>query len=45
MHDSFKALRSGIIEDLEGTTVADPATALGEERRQLARPQGREPKR
>ena len=39
MHDSWKALRSGIIRYLEGTTVADLAKALAEKRRQIARPQ------
>jgi Rrf2 family protein len=38
MHDSWKALRSRIIEYLEGTSVADLAQALGEKRRLLARP-------
>jgi Rrf2 family transcriptional regulator, iron-sulfur cluster assembly transcription factor len=45
MHDSWKTLRSGIIRYLEGTTVADLATALGEKRRQLARPQRRGPRK
>jgi len=38
MHDSWKALRSRIIEYLEGTSVADLAQALSEKRRLLARP-------
>jgi Rrf2 family transcriptional regulator, iron-sulfur cluster assembly transcription factor len=41
MHDSWKALRSRIIEYLEGTSVADLATALGQKRRLLARPRRR----
>ena len=38
MHDSWKALRSRIIDYLGGTSVADLAKALGEKRRLLARP-------
>ena len=38
MHDSWKALRSRIIEYLGGTSVADLAKALGEKRKLLARP-------
>jgi Rrf2 family protein len=38
MHDSWKALRSRIIEYLGGTSIADLAQALGEKRRLLARP-------
>jgi Rrf2 family transcriptional regulator, iron-sulfur cluster assembly transcription factor len=38
MHDSWKALRSRIIDYLGGTSVADLAQALGEKRRLLARP-------
>src|SRR5208282_3070426 len=45
MHDSWKTLRSRIIEYLEGTTVADLAKALGEKRRLLARPHRRGPKK
>jgi Rrf2 family transcriptional regulator, iron-sulfur cluster assembly transcription factor len=45
MHDSWKTLRSRIIEYLEGTTVADLAKALGEKRRLLARPHRRGPQR
>ncbi len=45
MHDSWKTLRSRIIEYLEGTSVADLAKALGEKRRLLARPHRRGPKR
>ena len=45
MHDSWKALRSRIIEYLEGTTVADLAKALDEKRRLLARAHRRGPKR
>src|SRR5262245_57870163 len=41
LHDSWKALRSRIIEYLEGTSVADLAKALGEKRRRLARPRRR----
>ena len=41
MHDSWKALRSRIIDYLEGTSVADLAKALEEKRRLLARPQRR----
>ena len=37
LHDSWKALRSRIIEYLEDTSVADLAKALGEKRRRLAR--------
>jgi len=45
MHDSWKALRSRIIEYLEGTTVADLAKSLGEKRRSLARPNRRGPQK
>ena len=38
MHDSWKAVRSRIIEYLGGTSIADLARALGEKRRSLARP-------
>lgn len=38
MHDSWKALRSRIIDYLGGTSIADLAKALGEKRRLLARP-------
>ena len=38
MHDSWKALRSRIIDYLGGTSIADLAQALGEKRRLLARP-------
>jgi Rrf2 family iron-sulfur cluster assembly transcriptional regulator len=41
LHDSWKALRSRIIEYLEDTSVADLAKALGEKRRRLARPRRR----
>ncbi len=41
MHDSWKLLRSRIIEYLEGTSIADLANALGEKRRLLARPRRR----
>ena len=41
LHDSWKALRSRIIEYLEHTSIADLAKALGEKRRQLARPRRR----
>ena len=41
MHDSWKALRSRIIEYLGGTSVADLAKALGEKRRLLSRPRRR----
>jgi Rrf2 family protein len=37
MHDSWKALRSRIIEYLEGTTVEDLANALDQKRRLLDR--------
>ena len=37
MHDSWKALRSRIIDYLGRTSVADVAEALGEKRRLLAR--------
>ncbi len=37
MHDSWKALRSRIIDYLGGTSVADVAKAQGEKRRLLAR--------
>jgi len=45
MHDSWKDLRSRIIEYLEGTTVADLAKALAEKRRLLARPGRRGPQK
>lgn len=35
MHDSWKALRSRIMEYLEHTSIADVASALDEKRRQL----------
>ena len=38
MHDSWIVLRSRIIDYLGGTSVADLAKALGENRRLLARP-------
>ncbi|MCS6952026.1 MAG: Rrf2 family transcriptional regulator [Bryobacterales bacterium] len=38
MHDSWKALRSRIIEYLERTTIADVARALEEKQRQLEKP-------
>lgn len=38
MHDSWKALRSRIIDYLGGASVADLAKALSEKRRLLARP-------
>ena len=41
MHDSWKALRSRIIDYLGGTSIADLAEALGEKRRLLARPRRR----
>jgi Rrf2 family transcriptional regulator, iron-sulfur cluster assembly transcription factor len=41
MHDSWKALRSRIIEYLGGTSVADLAKALDEKRRLLTRPRRR----
>jgi len=41
MHDSWIALRSRIIDYLEGTSIADLANALGEKRRLLARPRRR----
>lgn len=37
MHDSWKELRSRIIDYLGGTSVADLAKALGEKRRRIAR--------
>jgi Rrf2 family protein len=37
MHDSWKTLRSSIIDYLGGTSIADLARALGEKRRLLAR--------
>ncbi len=43
MHDSWKALRSRIIEYLGGTSVADLAKALSEKRRLLARRSRRGP--
>lgn len=43
MHDSWTALRSRIIEYLEGTSIADLASALGEKRRLLARSRRRSP--
>lgn len=45
MHDSWKALRSRIIDYLGGTSVADLAKALGEKRRLLARSRRRMEKR
>lgn len=41
MHDSWKALRSRIIEYLEGTSVEDLAKALDQKRRALDRSQRR----
>jgi Rrf2 family iron-sulfur cluster assembly transcriptional regulator len=41
MHDSWKVLRSRIIEYLEGTSIADLANALREKRRMLIRPRKR----
>jgi Rrf2 family transcriptional regulator, iron-sulfur cluster assembly transcription factor len=41
MHDSWKALRSRIIEYLEGTTVEDLANALDQKRRVLDKQQKR----
>jgi Rrf2 family iron-sulfur cluster assembly transcriptional regulator len=41
IHDSWIALRSRIIDYLEGTSIADLANALGEKRRLLARPRRR----
>jgi len=38
MHESWKALRSRIIEYLEGTSVSDVAEALDEKRRALEKP-------
>jgi len=38
MHESWKALRSRIIEYLEGTTIADVAVALAEKRKALEKP-------
>lgn len=38
MHDSWKALRSRIMEYLEHTSIADVANALDEKRRQLEKP-------
>ena len=38
MHESWKALRSRIIEYLEGTSVSDVADALDEKRRALEKP-------
>jgi Rrf2 family transcriptional regulator, iron-sulfur cluster assembly transcription factor len=38
MHESWKVLRSRIIDYLGGTSIADLANALGEKRRLLARP-------
>jgi Rrf2 family protein len=38
MHDSWKALRSRIMEYLEHTSIADVAAALDEKRRQLEKP-------
>ena len=45
MHDSWKALRSRIIDYLGGTSIADLAKALGEKRRLLARSRRRMEKR
>jgi Rrf2 family iron-sulfur cluster assembly transcriptional regulator len=41
MHDSWKELRSRIIEYLEETSIADLANSLEEKRRLLARPRRR----
>ena len=41
LHDSWKPLRSRIIEYLEDTSVASLAKALSEKRRRLARPRRR----
>jgi DNA-binding IscR family transcriptional regulator len=38
MHDSWKALRSRIMEYLEKTTIADLAAALEQKRRALEKP-------
>ncbi len=38
MHESWKALRSRIIEYLEGTSIADVAVALAEKRKALEKP-------
>ncbi len=43
MHDSWKALRSRIIEYLEGTTVEDLSKALDQKRRSLDRQKKRRP--
>jgi Rrf2 family protein len=43
-HDSWMPVRSGIIEYLEGTSVADLRNALGEKRRLLARQRRRSTK-
>jgi Rrf2 family protein len=45
MHDSWKALRSRIIDYLGGTSIADLAKALGEKRRLLARSRRRADKK
>jgi Rrf2 family protein len=41
MHDAWMGLRSRIMDYLGGTSIADLAKALGEKRRQLARPRRR----
>jgi Rrf2 family protein len=45
MHDSWKTLRSSIIDYLGGTSIADLARALGEKRRLLARSRRRADKK
>ena len=45
MHDSWKALRSRIIDYLGGTSIADLAKSLGEKRRLLARSRRRADKK
>ena len=45
MHDSWKVLRSRIIDYLGGTSVADLAKSLGEKRRLLARSRRRADKK
>jgi len=45
MHDSWKALRSRIIDYLGGTSIADLAKSLGEKRRLLARSRRRAEKK
>jgi DNA-binding IscR family transcriptional regulator len=44
MHDSWKLLRSRIIEYLEHTSIADVRAALEEKRRVLAKPKRRRAK-